>query len=72
MSSRCGEFRALWLSVTLSSAGDRLALVALAVLVYERTRSPLLAAVAYSAGYLPWVIGGLFLADLPIAVRAAR
>ena len=58
------EFRALWLSVILSSAGDRLALVALAVLVYERTNSPLLAAVAYAAGYLPWVIGGLFLSDL--------
>jgi MFS family permease len=58
------EFRALWLSLILSSAGDRLALVALAVLVYDRTRSPLLAAVAYAAGYLPWVIGGLFLADL--------
>jgi MFS family permease len=58
------EFRALWLSLILSAAGDRLALVALAVLVYERTRSPLLAAVAYAAGYLPWVIGGLFLADL--------
>jgi MFS family permease len=58
------EFRALWLSVILSAAGDRLALVALAVMVYERTRSPLLAAVAYAAGYLPWVIGGLFLADL--------
>jgi MFS family permease len=58
------EFRALWLSVILSAAGDRLALVALAVLVYERTRSPLLAAAAYAAGYLPWVIGGLFLSDL--------
>jgi MFS family permease len=58
------EFRALWLSLILSSAGDRLALVALAVLVYDRTRSPLLAAVTYAAGYLPWVIGGLFLADL--------
>jgi len=58
------EFRALWLSLILSSAGDRLALVALAVLVYDRTRSPLLAAVAYAAGYLPWVIGGLFLSDL--------
>jgi len=58
------EFRALWLSVILSSAGDRLALVALAVLVYERTHSPLLAAAAYAAGYLPWVIGGLFLSDL--------
>ena len=58
------EFRALWSSVILSAAGDRLALVALAVLVYDRTRSPLLTAVAYAAGYLPWVIGGLFLADL--------
>ena len=58
------EFRALWTSVILSAAGDRLALVAIAVLVYDRTRSPLLAAVAYAAGYLPWVIGGLFLADL--------
>ena len=48
------EFRALWLSVILSAAGDRLALVALAVLVYDRTGSPLLAAVAYTAGYLPW------------------
>jgi MFS family permease len=58
------EFRALWLSVVLSAAGDRLALVALALLVYDRTRSPLLAAAAYAAGYLPWVVGGLFLADL--------
>src|SRR6266568_4529354 len=58
------EFRALWSSVVLSAAGDRLALVALALLVYDRTRSPLLAAVAYATGYLPWVIGGLFLSDL--------
>ena len=58
------EFRSLWLSVIMSAAGDRLALVALALLVYDRTRSPLLAAVAYAAGYLPWVIGGLFLSDL--------
>ncbi len=58
------EFRALWFSVVLSAAGDRLALVALTLLVYSRTHSPLLAAVTYAAGYLPWVIGGLFLADL--------
>jgi MFS family permease len=58
------EFRALWLSMVLSVAGDRLALVALTLLVYGRTRSPLLAALVYAAGYLPWVIGGLFLADL--------
>ena len=58
------EFRALWASVVLSAAGDRLALVALTLLVYDRNRSPLLAAAAYAAGYLPWVIGGLFLAEL--------
>ena len=58
------EFRALWLSMVLSVAGDRLALVALTLLVYGRTRSPLLAAAVYAAGYLPWVIGGLFLAGV--------
>ena len=59
-----GEFRALWASQTLSEVGDRLALVALTLLVYERTHSPLLSAVAYSAGYIPWVIGGLALSGL--------
>src|SRR5437660_11163568 len=58
------EFRALWFSEILSVAGDRLALVALTLLVYNRTGSSLLAALAYAAGYLPWVIGGLFLADV--------
>jgi MFS family permease len=59
-----GEFRALWASQTLSEVGDRLALVALTLLVYDRTHSPLLSAVAYSAGYIPWVIGGLALCGL--------
>jgi MFS family permease len=58
------EFRFLWSSVLLSTAGDRLALVALTLLVYDRTRSPLLAAVVFASGYLPFVIGGLFLAEL--------
>jgi len=58
------EFRALWFSEILSVAGDRLALVALTLLVFDRTKSPLLAAIVYAMGYLPWVIGGLFLADL--------
>jgi MFS family permease len=58
------EFRILWSSVVLSTAGDRLALVALTLLVYGRTKSPLLAAAVYATGYVPWVIGGLFLADV--------
>jgi MFS family permease len=58
------EFRAVWFSEILSVTGDRLALVALTLLVFDRTHSPLLAGLAYAAGYLPWVIGGLFLADV--------
>ncbi len=58
------EFRALWVSQVLSVGGDRLALVALTLLVYDRTHSALLAAVAYAAGYVPYVVGALFLSGL--------
>jgi MFS family permease len=58
------EFRALWASYVLSAAGDRLALVALTLLIYDRTRSPLLAAVAFAAGTLPYLVGALFLSGL--------
>ena len=58
------EFRALWFSEVLSVAGDRLALVALTLLVFHHTGSPLLTALTYAAGYVPWVIGGLFLAGV--------
>ena len=58
------EFRALWFSQILSAGGDRLALVALALLVYDRTRSPLLAAIAYAAGTLPYLMGALFLSGM--------
>jgi hypothetical protein len=59
-----GEFRALWASYVLSAGGDRLALVALTLLIYARTRSPLLAAVAFAAGYVPYVVGALFLSGV--------
>jgi hypothetical protein len=58
------EFRALWLSYVLSAAGDRLALVALTLLVYDRSRSPLLAAVTFAAGFVPYLAGGLLLSGL--------
>ena len=58
------EFRALWFSEVLSVAGDRLALVALTLLVFQQTGSTLLTAAVYASGYVPWVIGGLFLADV--------
>ncbi len=58
------EFRALWLSFVLSAAGDRLALVALTLLVFDRSRSPLLAAVTFASGFVPYLFGGMFLSGL--------
>jgi MFS family permease len=58
------EFRALWLAQLLSVIGDQLARVALTVLVYDRTRSALLAAVTFVASIVPTFIGGITLAWL--------
>jgi MFS family permease len=52
------EFRALFTTLVLSSVGDELARVALTVLVYQRTSSPLLSALTFGIGYLPWLLGG--------------
>jgi hypothetical protein len=58
------EFRAIWLAELASIAGDQFARVALTVIVFHRTGSPLLTALTYAASYLPWLIGGLFLSSL--------
>ena len=58
------EFRALWVSYVLSMTGDRLALVALTLLVYSRSKSPLLAAITFAAGFVPYLFGGMFLSGL--------
>ncbi len=59
-----GEFRALWLAQVLSVIGDQLARVALTLLVYDRTRSALLAAVTFAASVVPTFVGGVTLAGL--------
>ncbi len=59
-----GEFRALWSAQILSVIGDQLARVAVTLVVYDRTRSSLLAAVAFAASVVPTSIGGIFLASL--------
>jgi MFS family permease len=59
-----GEFRAIWLAEFASIAGDQFARVALTVVVFQRTGSPLLTALTYAVTYLPWLVGGLFLSDL--------
>jgi MFS family permease len=58
------EFRALWLAQLLSVLGDQLARVALTVLVYDRTRSALLAAITFVVSIVPAFIGGVTLAWL--------
>ena len=52
------EFRPLFGTFLLSTAGDELARVALTVLVYQRTSSPLLTALTFAIGHLPWLLGG--------------
>jgi predicted MFS family arabinose efflux permease len=58
------EFRALWMAQLLSVIGDQLARVALTVLVYDQTRSALLAAVTFVVSIVPAFIGGVTLAWL--------
>jgi MFS family permease len=59
-----GEWRAIWLAYLLSVSGDQLAKVALTVLVYQRTGSPLWTALTYALTYLPWMFGGIWLSGL--------
>ncbi len=58
------EFRPLFGTYTLSTVGDELARVALTVLVYQRTGSPLLSALTFALSFLPWVVGGPVLATI--------
>jgi MFS family permease len=58
------EFRTLWLAQLLSVVGDQLARVALTILVYDRTRSALLAAITFVASVVPTFVGGVTLAWL--------
>lgn len=59
---RLPEFRALWVAELLSVAGDQLARVALAVLVFGRTGSAAWAAGVYALTFLPAILGGVLLA----------
>jgi len=59
-----GEFRALWLAQVLSVVGDQLARVALTLLVFAQTDSPLLAAVTFATSLIPLALGGVILSGL--------
>jgi MFS family permease len=55
---RNAEFRALVASHAFSVAGDDLARIALAIVFFERTGSPLVAALTFSLSYLPSLLAG--------------
>ncbi len=59
-----GEFRALWAAHLLSVAGDQIARVALALLVFDRTASPAWTALTYAVTFLPDLLGGPLLTGL--------
>ncbi|WP_336206087.1 MFS transporter [Nonomuraea sp. LPB2021202275-12-8] len=58
------EFRVLFGSFALFIAGEGIKMLALSVLVYAETGSPGLSAAAYMAGWLPHIVGGMFLLSL--------
>ncbi|NJP35684.1 MFS transporter [Micromonospora thermarum] len=58
------EFRVLFGSFGVFLIGETVKMLALSVLVYERTGSGLLAALAYVTGFLPHAFGGVFLLAL--------
>ncbi|MBV9872383.1 MAG: MFS transporter, partial [Frankiaceae bacterium] len=58
------EFRALYAAQLLSVAGDQVARVAVAILVFNKTASTTLTGATYAASYLPWIVGGPVLAGI--------
>ncbi|MFF8866952.1 MFS transporter [Streptomyces sp. NPDC015139] len=61
------EFRAVFAAHVLSMLGMIVSEVALSVLVYDLTRSPLWSALTFALGFLPYAVGGTLLA--PVADR---
>ncbi|GAA1413125.1 MFS transporter [Catellatospora coxensis] len=55
------QFRVLFTGYALFLTGESVKMLALSVTVYAGTGSPLLAALAYVAGFLPYALGGTLL-----------
>src|SRR5215469_2021876 len=66
------ELRALCIAQLVSVGGTSVAAVALTVLVYDRTTSPVLASLTFSLGFLPYLIGGALLSGITDRVRPRR
>lgn len=58
------EYRAIFVADGLSSVGDQITRLAVALLVFDRTGSALLASATYACSYLSWLLGGPVLSAL--------
>lgn len=59
-----GEYRALYTANILSWIGSHLSKVAVTALVFQETENVALSAATFALSYLPWLVGGPFLATL--------
>jgi MFS family permease len=66
------EFRAVFAAHALSLLGVVVSELALSVLVYDLTRSPLMSALAFALGFLPYLVGGTLLAGIADRLPARR
>ncbi|WP_051570855.1 MFS transporter [Cryptosporangium arvum] len=66
------EFRFVFAAHALSTLGTVVCELALAVLVYRRTSSPLLSALTFALGLLPYVLGGTVLSAVADRFPARR
>lgn len=66
------EFRAVFAAHALSLLGVIVSEVALSVLVYDLTGSPLMSALTFALGFLPYVVGGTLLAGVADRFPARR
>ncbi|MBT2482935.1 MFS transporter [Streptomyces sp. ISL-94] len=69
---RIREFRAVFVAHLMSVLGVVVAEIALTVLVYRATGSPLMSALTFALGFLPYALGGTLLAGLADRYPARR
>ncbi len=66
------ELRAIVAGQLVSIGGTSVAAVALTIVVYRRTSSPLLASLTFALGFLPYLLGGGLLSSVVDRVRPRR
>ncbi|MFE2168188.1 MFS transporter [Streptomyces sp. NPDC059447] len=69
---RVREFRAVFAAHLMSVLGVVVAEIALTVLVYRATGSPLMSALTFALGFLPYALGGTLLAGIADRYPARR